>query len=230
MTTAARSEKDSAGQVLFVALELGNSGWKIGSTIGHGQKPREKTVGAGDTQAVLEELRRARKRFDLADDVQVVSCYEAGRDGFWLHRWLVSEGVANIVIDPASMGVDRRKKRAKTDRIDLGKLLNHLMRWHWGESKVWSVVHVPAVKDEDARWFHRELEELTREKIAISNRIKALLVTQGVRLSASPDLPLRLDEVRLWDGSRLPAQLRARIVREHERLQLIGAHMKQLLK
>jgi transposase len=230
MTTAARSEQVSAGEVLFVALELGNSRWKVGSTIGLGQKPREKTVQGGDVAGVLEEIQRARKRFGLGGQTQVVSCYEAGRDGFWLHRKLVSEGVANIVIDPASMGVDRRKKRAKTDRIDLGKLLNHLVRWHGGESKVWSVVNVPAVGDEDARWFHREQEELSRERTAITNRIKGLLVTQGVRIPVGSDLVEQLEGVRLWDGSRLPPQLRARICREHQRLELIRAQMKELAK
>ena len=229
MTTAARREQGSAGEVLFVAFELGNSRWKIGSTIGHGQKPREKTVRAGDTVAAMEEIQRARKRFGLGDEVQVVSCFEAGRDGFWLHRKLVSEGIASIVIDPASMGVDRRRKRAKTDRIDLGRLLSHVIRWHGGERKVWSVVNVPTVGDEDARWFHRELEELGREKTAIRNRIMALLVTQGVRIVVGRDFLEQLERVRLWDGSRLPPQLHARVKREHRRLELIGIQIKELI-
>ena len=108
-------------------------------------------------EGVLEEIERAKRRFRLPDAVRVVSCYEAGRDGFWLHRFLVDQGIENRVVDSSSIEVNRRQRRAKTDRMDVEKLLGLLMRYEAGERKAWSVVRVPTVTEEDARQLHREL-------------------------------------------------------------------------
>jgi transposase len=222
MITAARSDECSAEGVLFMALELSGKTWKVGTTVGLGQKPREKTVDAGDLKGLEEEIRRAKSRFGLAETSKVVSCYEAGRDGFWIHRFLVSKGVESIVVDPASVQVNRRRRRAKTDRLDVRKLVTNLIRWWEGEEKVWSVVEIPEVSDEDARQFHRELETLKRERTSHTNRIKSLLACQGVRLGkVGQGFVDWLDSVRLWDGSKLPGQLRARLEREYQRFEAV---------
>jgi transposase len=135
-----------------MAFELSQSKWLLGFTIGFGQRPRQRVIAARDLTALQQEIRLAKDRFGLAEDVQVVSCHEAGRDGFWLHRFLLSSGIANQVVDSASIEVNRRAEQAKTDHLDLGKLLTMLtpalaagasVRCHAGEEKVWSVVHVP---------------------------------------------------------------------------------------
>jgi transposase len=140
---------------LFLAFELGVNQWKLGFTTGAAQRPRERNVPARHLEAVREEIRRAKQRFGLPEEAQVISCYEAGRDGFWLHRWLVTQGVANCVVDSSSIEVNRRRRRAKTDRLDVQKLLTMLLRHVAGEQKVWSIVRVPSVEEEDRRQLHR---------------------------------------------------------------------------
>jgi transposase len=224
----ARPDEYTSDPVMFMALELSAAKWKVGTTVGVGQKPRERTVDAADLEALSEEITKAKRRFDLPLDARVVSCYEAGRDGFWLHRWLTKQGVQNVVIDPASVHVDRRKKKAKTDRLDLGKLLRTLIRWHDGEAKAWSVVQVPSVKDEDDRQLHRELQALKSEKTRHTNRIKSLLVSQGVKLAIRRDFVDSLRQCRLWDGSPLPEHLVDRLEREYRRLETVRQQILQL--
>ena len=121
-----------------------------------GQKPRQRTIDARDLVALGHEIRLARQRFGLAVTVPVKSCYEAGREGFWLHRYLTAEGIDKLVVDPASIEVKRRERRRKTDRLDLEKLLQMLVRYHLGDKRVWSVVQVPGVAAEDARQLQRK--------------------------------------------------------------------------
>src|ERR1041385_6615624 len=137
--------------VLHLALELGRKKWKLGFTIGLGQKARKKNICGADTEALRNELVLAKRRFGLAEDARVVSCYEAGPEGFWLHRWLLSIGVENSVIDSSSIEVNRRKRRAKSDGLDVEGLLKLLCRHTMGEKKVWSVVRVPPPQIEDIR-------------------------------------------------------------------------------
>ena len=151
---------------------------------------------------VLNEIKKAKLRFDLPADTPVVSCYEAGRDGFWIHRFLAHEGIQNIVVDSASIEVSRRKRRAKSDRLDAVKLVSMLIRWHNGEKKVWSVVHVPTVADEDRRQLHRELIELKSERTELANRIKGLLAGLGLNIVVDDKLPARLEKLRQWDEAR----------------------------
>jgi transposase len=224
----ARPDEYTSYPVMFMALELSAAKWKVGTTVGIGQKPRERTVDAADLEALSEEIAKGKKRFGLPSDARVVSCYEAGRDGFWLHRWLTKQGVQNVVIDPASVHVDRRKKKAKTDRLDLGKLLRTLIRWRDGEPKAWSVVQVPSVKDEDDRQLHRELQTLKSEKTRHTNRIKSLLVSQGVKLAIRRDFVDSLRQCRLWDGSPLPKHLVDRLEREYRRLETVRQQILQL--
>jgi len=208
--------------VLHLAIELSNSKWKLGFTPSFGQKPREKSIDAGDFESLKAEIFKAKERFNLPSDTPVVSCYEAGRDGFYIHRFLESIGVKNIVIEPASIEVNRRAKRAKTDKLDLEKMLTMLIRYQMGEKKVFAVVNVPSVKEEDARQMHRDLKTLKNEKTRITNRIKSLFATQGIRkIIINEEFPLFLDEVRLWNGSLLPEQLKARLLREFGKWQFI---------
>ena len=219
--SAARHVEYTSDPVLFLALELSAAKWKVGTTVGFGQKPREITIEAGDLDGLTEEITRAKERFDLPAEARVVSCYEAGRDGFWIHRWLEAQGVENAVVDPASVAVDRRKKRAKTDRLDLAMLMRCLIRWFGGEAKVWSVVQVPSVKDEDDRQLHRELRALKSERIRHTNRIKCLLISQGVKIPAKAGFIGQLQDCRIWDGSPLPEHLVCRLEREYGRLEVV---------
>jgi transposase len=213
---------------LYLAFELGNKQWKLGFTIGLGQPPRQRTIPAGDLERLHTEVTKAKQRFGLPEHSRVVSCYEAGRDGFWLHRALDHAEIENLVVDSASLEVNRRFRRVKTDRVDLGKLVTMLIRYHAGESKVWRVVRVPTVEQEDGRQLHRELASLKGERTRHINRIKGLLVNQGVRLEIKPDFEQRLAQVRLWDGSPLPPGLRGRLSREYVRIDLINQQIKAL--
>lgn len=229
MDTAARDQQCSSEPVLFMAMELSATKWKLGFTVGLGQKPRERTIDAGDLEELSEAVLRAKRRFHLGEGTRVVSCYEAGRDGFWIDRYLRGHGIENVVIDPASVEGNRRRKKRKTDRLDLGKLVRCLIRWHGGEEKVWSVVQPPSEEAEDARQFHRELEALKGERTRHVARIKSLLALQGIRVTrVGADFVTELEGARMWDGSSLPPQLRARLVRERERLQVLRQQICEL--
>jgi transposase len=161
---------------------------------------------------VVEAITRARARFGLAAAAPVRSCYEAGRDGFWPHRWLATVGVDNLVVDSSSIEVPRRLRRAKTDRIDGEKLLQLLLR-HWGgERQMWQVVHVPSRAAEDARHASRSLTTLQRERTRCRNRIHSLLALHGVRLRVDARLPARLAVTRDWAGESLPPGVQARVL------------------
>ena len=217
-----------AGETLYLAFELGNTEWKLGFTIGLGQSPRQRQVRAGDLIGLEQEIRRAKERFKLAPSARVLSCYEAGRDGFWLHRYLVSQEVENLVVDSASIEVNRRAKRAKTDSLDVKKLLTMLLRYDSGEQKVGSVVHVPSVEAEDSRHLHRQLRAFKADRTRHSNRLKGLLVGQGVRLPIEGDFLERIETVRLWDGRTLPPGLRARLHREFTAYEFVTQQVQEL--
>lgn len=228
--TATHEQHGSTNSLrLHLAFELGWSEWKLAFTIGHGQPARLRSIAARDLATLLNEIAKAKRRFALPDDADIVSCYEAGRDGFWLHRWLTEQGIANVIVDSASIEVNRRKRRAKSDHLDAAKLLTMLLRYHAGEHKVWSVVKVPDVADEDRRQLHRELIEVQDERTEHVNRIKGLLANQGIALAAvTADFAEELDKLRLWDGSELGADLRQRLLREFARWQLADRHVKDL--
>lgn len=206
---------------LYLAFELSQKKWKLGFTVSLGQEPWKRTVAAGDLVTLDQAIQLARKRFELPEGCRVLSCYEAGRDGFWLHRYLVGQGIENMVVDSASIEVNRRAKRAKTDRLDVGKLVRMLVRYASGERKVWSVVHVPSPEAEDRRHLHRELATLKADRTRHINRIKGLLATQGVRMPVQTDFLASLDEVRLWDGSGLLPGLRGRVEQEYSCLHFV---------
>jgi transposase len=221
-TTASGNAAIGATQVLAMSLELGASEWKMALSPGLGQQPRHRTVAAGDLEAVKKEIAAAKVRFKLPADVRVASCYEAGRDGFWIHRALEMLGVENHVVDSAAIEVNRRARRAKTDRLDAAKLVGMLLRYLSGETRVWKVVRVPTEEEEDRRHLHRELKTVKGARTALTNRIKGLLATVGVRLKEIADLPRVLERLRQWNGDPLPRWLKARVERdckEREQLQ-----------
>ncbi len=225
-TTATCNFEYTLERVLYMAIELDNNRWKLGFTIGFGQRPRERNVAARDTTGLEEEIQSAKRRFNLPENCRVLSCYEAGREGFWLHRFLLHAQIENLVVDAASMEIRRKRRRPKTDRIDLEKMLRMLIRYHAGDEKVWSVVRVPSVGAEDRRQLHRDRWALTGERNRHINRIKGLLATQGISLSVNGDLPKELNLVRKWNGSPLPPGLKARLLQEYARLQLVEQQMK----
>lgn len=208
-------------EILFVSFELSASRWKLAMAVDWATPARVVSLAAGDLEALGEQLRRGRERFGLGESARVVSCYEAGRDGFWLHRYLVSCGISNVVVDPSSVEVERRRRRAKTDRLDAVKLLRHLLRC-WRGEKVWREVRVPSVEAEDRRHLHRQLEVLKSDRTRVTNRIKSLLATQGVRLAVGRGMVGSLAQVRLWDGSPLPEGLRQRLEMEVSRWQALN--------
>jgi transposase len=215
MTTPATChvpESTTAG-TLFVAFELREKTWKLGFTTGHGHKPRERTVTARQQERVREEIAQAKRRLGLPDTAPVVSCYEAGREGFCLHRFLLAHGSTTQVVDSSSIEVNRRHRRAKSDGLDVRKLLSMLMRYPSGERHVWPVVKVPAVEAEDHRHLHRDLETLKQERASTMTRLEGLLSSQGLRVVSLTKWPEQLDVLRLWDGSPIPPGLRRRGLR-----------------
>jgi transposase len=227
-TTREQQYSDS-GAVLYLAFELGNSSWKLGFSIGLGQKPRKRTIAAGDMGALQKEISGAKKRFHLAETVGVTSCYEAGRDGFWLHRYLTEKGIKNLVVDSSSIEVNRRARRAKADSLDLDSLLKLLIRHGLGEKKVWSVVEVPSPEEEDRRQQHREVSALRKEKTRTSNRIRGLLASQGIRLGSSIDLSEKhLEALHLWNGEPLQPGLKSRLKREWAHLVFLKEQIAEL--
>ena len=226
-THATYSSSPSA-PVLYLALELGWKEWKLASTFGVGQKPRIVTIEARCPELVLKEISKAKKRFGLRDNAPVVSCYEAGREGFWLHRFLLDYGVESIVVDSSSIEVNRRKRRAKSDRLDAIKLVSMLYRWHNGDKKVWSVVHVPTVADEDGRQLHREQVELKCERTKLVNLIKGLCASFGLDIVVDAGLPEEIDTLRQWDAAELPKGVKQRILNAYERWQLVSSQIREL--
>ena len=192
------------------------------------QKPRLRTIPARDLDGLQREIHRAKRRFALPGDAPVLSCYEAGRDGFWLHRYLQHHAVTNLVVDAASIEVNRRARRAKSDRLDVGKLLTMLIRYHGGEHKLWSVVRIPTPEDEDRRQPHRELIAVKGQRTEHSNRIKGLLANLGLDVVVDEQLPERLGLLRQWDGAPVPTELSARILREFDRWTLVDRQARDL--
>jgi len=210
---------------LHVSFELGDKSWKLCCSDGT-RSPSRYSVNAGDQAMVLDCLQKARARCGLDAQAKVHTCYEAGRDGWWLHRWLREQGIDNIVVDSSSIEVNRRAKRAKTDRLDADKLMALLLRYHRGERRVWSVVREPTAQEEDARRTHREIGRLMHERIAHTNRISSLLVLHNLRPGRVGGLP--------WDAwwkdhcMQVPPLLRGEIEREYARLMLTKQQLNAL--
>ena len=228
MEEATRKTQYTIERSLYLAFELSKEKWKLGFGTGLGQDPRRRTVDGGDLLALQQEIEAAKRRFGLAASVLVRSCYEAGRDGFWLHRYLLKQGIENLVVDSSSIQVDRRARRAKTDRIDVEKLLNMLIRYHSGEETVWRIVHVPSVEAEDMRHLHRQLSTLKVDRTRHICRIKDLLFTQGLSIPIHVGFLDSMAAARLWDRSSLPPGLYARVEREYASMCYVKQQIKEL--
>ena len=195
---------------VHVAIELSSSTWLIAARLPSTVKPRLHRIEGGDTAALLKLLSELGQQAStrLGYGVDVVCCFEAGRDGFWLHRLLTTHGIGVHVLEPTSILVNRRARRAKTDRLDAEGMLRILAAWLNGDRQVCSMVRVPTVEDEDAKRPHREREHLVHEKLRVENRIEALLFTQGIR--GRPSLrswERDMAELRTGDGRALPPLL-----------------------
>ena len=227
MIATTRPEKSVSEPTLYVAFELSKKGWKLAMTSGFGVAPWLRSVVSGDWRGVDRALAQGRARFGLAAAVPVVSCYEAGRDGFWIHRALQQRGIRNRVVDSASIEVNRRARRAKTDRLDALKLVTMLVRVCWGERRVWSEVHVPSVAAEAARQVSRERTALTQEQTRLTNQLKGWLATWGATL------PRRRPSgwwttVSDWAGAPLPVEVQARVARAEARRAVLAGQIAEL--
>jgi transposase len=221
-TTMTRTNQCTAAPgSLLVAFELSERTWKLGFTIGGGQRPRCRQIAAGALNRLLEEVAKAKTRLGLAPDAPVISCYEAGREAFWLHRWAAAQGWTNYVVDSSSIEVNRRARRVKTDRLDLVGLWRLLSRYVTGEERVWRVVRVPSEAAEDARHLHRMRETLQQERTRLINRVHGLLTSQGVKMSLRGDFRTRLTTVQRWDGMPLPPGLIARLQQVWAQLEIV---------
>ena len=225
VTPATAPLAEAAPATLFVALELSRSTWLVAMHSPIGDKVSQHRLDGGDTEGLLELLtrKRAQAAEKLSRPVRVACCFEAGYDGFWLHRWLCARGVENRVLDAASILVDRRARRAKTDRLDVAGLLRTPMALERGEARVCRVVHVPSPEQEDARRRSRERARLVVERGQHTSRIKGLLMTQGIRdfEPTRGDWQARLEALRTPDGQPLAPCLRAELLRECRRLRQV---------
>lgn len=223
MAQAAQTKVNETASTLYVAFELSEKNWKL--VFSDGDRVSEAGTPARDVARVLELIQAARRRLGLSRETKVVSCYEAGRDGFWLHRALTDKGVENIVLDASSIEVDRRLRRAKTDRLDGRKLVALLIRLKRGDKTI-RQVNVPAPEVEDARRVSRELQRLKNERTAHTNRLRSLLALVGRTVK-------RVTEIRSFlelgwrgrDGRPVGPVLRGEMLRELSRIELLNAQI-----
>src|SRR3974390_555180 len=203
---------------LFCAVELSKNSWLLGIQFPDHQKASVYPIKGGDSEGLMAKLVAACDRWTKVSGKKpsILLCYEAGYDAFWLARFLKERGIECLVIDSASMQVNRRSRRAKTDRIDLGKLLTGLIAWCRGERHVWSVVRIPSIDEEDLRRSHREPSRLISERTAHVNRIKGLLFAQGIRgINVKTRYKaLQVDKLLTGEGRPLPPRLAREIDRE----------------
>jgi transposase len=216
---------------VHIAIELSVSSWLIAARLPGAEKSRLHRVEGGNTAALLALIGELRSRASakLGRNADLACCFEAGRDGFWLQRLLSVHGIATYVLEPTSILVNRRARRAKTDRIDAEGMLRVLAAWLGGDRQVCSMVRVPTPDEEDAKRTHREREHLVQEKLRIENRIQALLFTQGIRSRPSLRSWARdIAELRTGDGRALLPLLRTELNRLRRRLILILELIREL--
>ena len=213
---------------LYVAFELSKEKWRVLCSSG-GRKRHSGLMAPGSEAELGMILERARKKLGCSEDVRVLSCLEAGRDGFWPHWFLSMQGIENMVVDASSMKVSRKGRRAKTDKIDASRLLADLVRHDRGDDDVWKVVHVPSREDETHRHEHRELEQLKQERKRHRNQVRSLLATEGVKVEG--DLMRVLEktaDLRNWNGEPLSQWMLWRLERKTQRLAQVEEQIKEI--
>lgn len=216
---------------IFVSLELSRSKWLVTSlSPENGEKMSKRSLEAGDMPGLMclfADLKR-KAAIRTGKTYPIIVIQEAGLDGFWIHRVLQDQGIESHVVDAASIAVPRRKRRAKTDKVDGEKLLRVLLAYLRGEPRVCAMVVAPSPEEEDGRHIYRERQVLIAERIAHVNRIKGLLFSQGVGdyEPVGRKRRARLAELRTGDGRALPAHLKAQISRELDRLELLLEQIK----
>src|SRR5215210_36385 len=218
---------------IFVSLELSRSAWLVTSlSPGSGEKMSKHQVRGGDIAALLARFAelKAKALVRTGKSFPLVVIQEAGLDGFWIHRALVGEGIESHVVDPASIATSRRRRRAKTDRIDGEALVRALLAHKRGEPRVCAMVRVPTPEEEDRRRLCRELKSLIGERIRHVNRLKGVLFAQGIRdyEPRRPDRRERLEELGTGDGRPLPAHLKAMVRREIDLLELLDRQIEEV--
>jgi len=216
---------------IYLVFELSSSKWQLGIMLPGSDRLSRYRIDSGNLVALSETISKARTKAErLGRPVRVLSCYEAGLDGHWLHRWLLANGITNYEVDASSIEVNRRARRAKTDRIDLSLLMRAFLAYLRGEVGVCSMVRVPTPEDEDRKRRTRERDRLLKERIGHTNRIKGLLHGQGIRdaMPFKPGFLKDLDTIHTGDGRALPPCLKEEIRREHERLLLVQRQIKAL--
>jgi transposase len=221
----------SSKSTVYVAIELSFSSWLVAARLPGTERSRLHRIEAGNTLALLALMAELRSRASTkrGEAVEVACCFEAGRDGFWLHRVLTAHGIAAYVLEPTSILVNRRARRAKTDRLDAEGMLRVLATWLGGDRQVCSMVRVPTPDEEDAKRPHREREHLVQERLRIENRIEGLLFTQGIRKRPSlRSWEREMAELRTGDGRALPPLLRAELERLRRRLVLVLELIREL--
>ena len=224
---AVQRQAYEAGTDLYMAMELSNSKWKLGFS--NGQRIRRKSIDARDRVRLVAEVELAKHKLGLTPESRVVVCFEAGRDGHWIYRWLRAQGFEVLEIDSSSIETARGRKHVKTDRVDVEKLLDLLLRYCLGFRQAFRVVRVPSEEAEAGQRLHREDEYLVRQRGRVSNRIKGLLVTQGV-----VEVPLKrgfeawLEAVQRWDGSGLSSALKVELRRLYAQYQLMDEQMSEV--
>jgi len=238
LSQQAREKLNMNLPLMSIAFELSDKKWKL--QFEHRGRVRVVDLRAGDLQLLDEAIDAALKKIGLDRNCQIVTCYEAGRDAFWIHRCLTARGFVSLIIDSSSIEVPRRHRRKKTDRVDVGKLSALLKRWLGGEEGMWSLVHPPSEEDEDERRPHRELERLKKERTAHVNRLKSLLVAQGARLGGekfeearpevTPEFLEDLNRTRDWSGKELGSYLITELTREFQRWKLVAEQIVALEK
>jgi transposase len=229
MTTNSPTNFNTSTFVLYMSLELSASTWKLGFADQLGRRARVRSIVAGDFENLVAEIDSAKRIFGLPGDALVVSCYEAGRDGFWIHRCLVSMDIESHIVEPASIQVNRKKRRAKTDRIDAEMIVSALMRFKAGDRFACRMIRIPDADDEDARHLNREMRTVKTERTAHSNRINSLLVTQGITENQiNRKFLQRLEELKTTEGKPLRLNLKTRLIREFERLALATEQIRSM--
>lgn len=216
-------------QTLYIGIELSQSKWHL--AFGDGQKVRNKVMEAKNKQAFLEALEWAKDKFGFAKDVDVISCYEAGRDGHWVHRFLKKNGIKNYVINPSSLKVSQHAKRRKTDKLDAKMLLRELIVYEWGDKARFDVIREISEQAEDGRRLHRMRERLIKERGGHTNRIRSLLNLHGIdskTRNKGQSWGSYVTEVKDWEGKPLPCNLLLELQTEIERLELVNTQINAL--